>query len=115
MAGKRSFNAVRFACGLLAILSVIALAVGIISALGGCAVGRNELTGEVVLGIKAGRLVETTEQLMVGAAQGLGGLLPPPFGDIALMGVSALVGHQSGARKGWDEKEQDDLKKKGTA
>jgi hypothetical protein len=45
----------------------------------GCAIGRNELTGEVVFGIGLGRLIETANQALGGiadwglAAMGIGG------------------------------------------
>lgn len=68
----------------------------------GCAVGRNELTGEVVLGFGAGRLVETAGQ----AVASLGSLLPPPFGQLGILGGALLMGHQTGRNRGWDEREK---------
>lgn len=52
----------------------------------GCAVGRNEQTGAIILGIEAGRLTETAGQALGAAA----GFLPPPFNYIATGAVSLL-------------------------
>ena len=56
--------------------------------LGGCAVGRGSM-GEVVIGVDAGRLVETGDQALAAAADtilpGLGAVLAP-------LGIGGMVG-----------------------
>lgn len=74
--------------------------------LSGCAVGRNELNGDIVAGIGLGRLTENTNQLAAGAVSDLSSVLPPPFGQLVTLGGSLLLGHMAGSRKGWDEREK---------
>ena len=71
----------------------------------GCALGRNELDGDVVFGVGLGRFAENANQAAAGAIEDLDGLLPPPFGKIASLGGLLLLGHMQGTRKGWDERE----------
>lgn len=78
---------------------------------GGCAVGyplRDDGTadtGDAIIGISTGTANAAGAGLL-----SLGGLLS---GNPAIVGLAALVAHQFGARKGWDEKADDDLKARG--
>lgn len=87
-----------------AIVSGLVLA----ACLSGCAVGRDESTGAIILGIEAGRLVETGPQAIAAA---VGTFLPgagPIVGTIAgLLGIGGAVHYRSkrnGERAGWDER-----------
>jgi hypothetical protein len=71
--------------------------------LSGCAVGRNELDGTIVLGFKAGRLVETTNQALVAGSQTLGAFLPAPWGSLIALAGTGLAAHLAGRNRGWDE------------
>lgn len=79
--------------------------------LGGCAVGYplrgdgTPNTGDAIIGISTGTANAAGAGLL-----SLGGLLS---GNPAIVGLAALVAHQFGARKGWDEKVDDDLKARG--
>lgn len=97
--------------GLIRPLLILALCGGV----GGCAVGRNDRTGEIVLGIKAGTLVETSEQALAAAGSAAASALPPPFGDLLNFALIGLGGHLLGRNKGWDEKDQDDIRRRGLA
>lgn len=72
----------------------------------GCAVGRNEATGEIVLGVEAGKLVETAPQ----AIAGLVDLIVPGAGTaIGAIGLAIGTHYRSkrkGERDGWDEAEE---------
>lgn len=79
---------------------------------GGCAAGRNETTGGVVVGLEVARLTETTNQLITSAADALFG----PAGVAVSGGVLGFVGlagrwlaksaAAKGERAGWDEAQQ---------
>lgn len=83
----------------------LALVVG----LSGCAVGRDELTGDVVLGFKAGRLVETANQAAVTGLETLGTSIGiPGIGGLALVAAklwkdasTAKASHES-ENRGYD-------------
>lgn len=72
----------------------------------GCAVGRNDVDGSIVLGWKAGQLVENTNQAIAAAANVAGGLLPPPFGQILTLSGIGIAAHLSGKNRGWDDREK---------
>lgn len=98
----------------LVLLAAVLWAVPIM-ALAGCAVGRDQLSGDIVLGFKAGRLVETANQAGFAAAEAAGTLLGGgPLGQLAGFGLTAALGHFAGRNRGWDEREQHE-KNKGNA
>lgn len=72
----------------------------------GCAVGRNEATGGIVLGVEAGKLVETAPQ----AIAGLVDLIVPGAGTaVGAIGLAIGAHYRSkrkGERDGWDEAEE---------
>ena len=79
----------------------------------GCAVGRSQ-EGGVVLGVEAGRLVETTEQAgavaieTVAQAVGLGGLGLGGIGAVLVRNwkrASERAAQAEGRHTGWDERE----------
>lgn len=86
---------------------ILALALFAVAFLSGCAVGKTQ-SGQIVLGIEAGQLAETTTE----AASMLAGLLPPPFGTIATGAVALLAGWgterraRSQSDKAWDESQR---------
>lgn len=93
----------------------------VISLIAGCAVGRNELTGAIVLGFEAGRLVETANQAVATGTEGVLGMLGLGAGPAGAIGVLAakLYGDKEKARgdaraaealregemRGWNERE----------
>lgn len=90
------------------------LAVAFLLMLSGCAVGRDDATGAIVLGFEAGRLVETAPQALAGLAgsliPGLGPVVSLAAGALGIGGTAAAVHYRSkrrGERDGWDEKEED--------
>lgn len=82
--------------------------------LSGCAVGRDDATGAIVLGFEAGRLVETAPQALAGLAgsliPGLGPVVGIVSGLLGIGGTAAAVHYRAkrtGERDGWDEREED--------
>ena len=71
----------------------------------GCAVGRNELTGEVVLGFGAGKLIETANQGLGAAGDVLLG--PLGLGGLGLGGLAAAAWRQQGVAKAKHEGENE--------
>lgn len=74
----------------------------------GCAVGRDDATGAIVLGFEAGRLVETGPQALAAA---VGSFVPgaaPIVGVITgLLGIGTAAHYRAkrnGERSGWDER-----------
>lgn len=55
----------------------------------GCAVGRNEATGSIVLGFDAGKLVETTDQAIGALGEGLLGALGVAVPGAGVIGIMA--------------------------
>lgn len=105
-------------CGLVGFVLAFALPVAVAVALlgwglsaGGCAVGypvKADGTADLSnpsIGVGVG----SVNQAAAGALS-LGGLMS---GNPAVVGLAALVAHQFGSRKGWDEKEADTLKARG--
>lgn len=78
----------------------------------GCAVGRNDANGDIVLGFKAGRLVETANQAIAAGSEGLLGMLGVAAGPAGAVGLiaakfwkdaEAAKSKRDGENKGWDE------------
>ena len=91
------------ACGVCLALCVFSLVL-----LQGCAVGRDDSTGAIVLGFEAGRLVETGPQALAAA---VGSFVPgaaPIVGVITgLLGIGTAAHYRAkrnGERSGWDER-----------
>ena len=93
------------------LLGCVALCAGVCWLMGGCAVGYKPGPdgtpdyADPVIGISTGTANAAGAGLL-----SLGGLLS---GNPAVVGLAALVAHQFGARKGWTEYEEDELKKRG--
>lgn len=77
---------------------------------GGCALGRNDLDGSVVIGFKAGQLVETTNQALAAGLGGAGHLLGGPWGELLTLGGLGFAAHARGRDRGWDEHKTDTTK-----
>lgn len=87
--------------------------VALIVVMAGCAVGRNEQTGAVVIGFNAGKLVETGNQAIAGAAGALFGPagVAVSGGALGLLGIvgklwassAAAKAKHEGERAGWEE------------
>jgi len=79
----------------------------------GCAVGRRELDGAIVIGVEAGKLVETGNQAIAGAAGALFGPtgIAVSGGALGLLGIAGKLWAKSAAssaaheaeRRGWEE------------
>jgi len=86
----------------------IAVIATIIVGLFGCTVGKTQ-SGQIVLGIEAGRLAETSTE----AASWLATMLPPPFGTIATGGIALLAGWGAEKRarnrenQSWEESQKE--------
>lgn len=97
---------------LLALAVWCALA-GVMIAVTGCAVGRRESDGAIVLGFEAGKLVETGNQAIAGAAGALFGPtgIAVSGGALGLLGIvgklwassAAAKARNAGERAGWEE------------
>lgn len=67
-------------------VALLALAFLGLYATAGCAVGRRETDGAIVLGFEAGKLAETPGQIAAAATS----FLPEPFGGLAQVALGAL-------------------------
>lgn len=87
----------------------------LVCGLAGCAVGRNDLNGDIVVGFKLGRLVETANQAVATGTEGLLGMLGVAAGPAGLVGLVAArffaeakseKAMREGLDKGWESRER---------
>lgn len=101
------------ALGILLLVAAICGVIAVFLCLGACAVGRNESTGEIVIGVGAGKLVETGNQAIGAAAGALFGPtgVAVSGGALGLLGLlgkfwrdaAAQKARREGEAHGWDE------------